>query len=69
MPVYKLFMSYTRQWAKKENAELDTLSEWIKSIGDMLESDDLNFCQHQIRVHFSWAWYCPWAFPSMRILL
>ena len=20
------------------------------------------FCQHQIRVHFSWPW-CPWAFP------
>ena len=27
--------SYARWWVKKEDVELDTLSEWIKSIGDM----------------------------------
>ena len=35
---------YARQWAKKEDVELDTLSEKIKPIGDVLnaESDDFN---------------------------
>ena len=28
---------YARRWAKKEDVELDTLSEWIKSIGDVLK--------------------------------
>ena len=28
---------YARQWAKKEDVELDTLSEWIKSIGDVVK--------------------------------
>ena len=27
--------AYARQWAKKEDVELDTLSEWIKSIGEV----------------------------------
>ena len=36
--------AYARRWAKKEDVELDTLSEWIKSIGDVL---------HQTRVHLS----------------
>ena len=29
--------AYARRWAKKEGVELDTLSEWIKSIGDVLK--------------------------------
>ena len=29
--------SQKRRWAKKEDVELDTLSEWIKSIGDVLK--------------------------------
>ena len=29
--------AYARRWAKKEDVELDTLSEWIKSIGDVLK--------------------------------
>ena len=36
--------AYARRWAKKEDVELDTPSEWIKSIGDVL---------HQTRVHLS----------------
>ena len=28
---------YARQWTKKEDVELDTLSEWIKSIGDVVK--------------------------------
>ena len=28
---------YARQWAKKEDVELDTLSEWIKSIRDVVK--------------------------------
>ena len=28
---------YSRQWATKEDVELDTLSEWIKSIGDVVK--------------------------------
>ena len=29
--------AYARQWFKKEDVELDTLSEWIKSIGDVVK--------------------------------
>ena len=29
--------AYARRWAKKEDVELDTFSEWIKSIGDVLK--------------------------------
>ena len=28
---------YARRWAKKEDVEVDTLSEWIKSIADVLQ--------------------------------
>ena len=27
---------YARPWAKKEDVELDTLSEWTESIGDVV---------------------------------
>ena len=39
----------------KEDVELDTISEWIKSIGDVLKRRIRRlktFCQHQTRVHF-----------------
>jgi hypothetical protein len=29
---------YAKRWAKRENEELDTLSEWVKSIRGMLKS-------------------------------
>ena len=29
--------AYARQWTKKEDVELDTLSEWIKSIGEVVK--------------------------------
>ena len=48
--------TYARQWAKKEDVELDTLSEWIKLIGDVVKTQNPTtetFCQHPIRVHFS----------------
>ena len=28
---------YARRWAKKEDVEADTLSEWVKSIADVLK--------------------------------
>ena len=28
---------YARRWAKKEDVEVDTLSEWVKSITDVLK--------------------------------
>ena len=28
---------YARRWAKKEDVEVDTISEWIKSISDVLK--------------------------------
>ena len=31
------YEAYARQWAKKEDVELDTLSEWIKSIGEVVK--------------------------------
>ena len=36
--------AYARQWEKKKYVELGTLSEWIKSIGDVLKrrTSDLN---------------------------
>jgi hypothetical protein len=30
--------NYAKRWAKRENEELDTLSEWVKSIRGMLNS-------------------------------
>ena len=30
-------ITYAWQWAKKEDVELDTLSEWIKSIGEVVK--------------------------------
>ena len=30
--------AYARHWAKREDVELDTLSEWIKSIGEVVKS-------------------------------
>ena len=35
---------YARRWAKKEDVEVDTLFEWVKSIADVwnVEFDDLN---------------------------
>ena len=30
-------VEYARRWAKKEDVEVDTLSEWIKSIADVLK--------------------------------
>ena len=29
--------AYARQWVKKEDVEFDTLSEWIKSIGEVVK--------------------------------
>ena len=29
--------AYARRWTKEEDVELDTLSEWIKSIGNVLK--------------------------------
>ena len=29
--------TYARQWTKKEDVELDTLSEWINSIGEVVK--------------------------------
>ena len=28
---------YARRWAKKEDVEVDALSEWVKSIADVLK--------------------------------
>jgi hypothetical protein len=35
---YELCRSYAKRWAKREKEELDTLSEWVKSITGMLKS-------------------------------
>ena len=29
--------AYARHWAKKEDVKLETLAEWIKSIGDVVK--------------------------------
>ena len=57
---------YAWRWAKKEDVEVDTLSEWIKSITDVLKRwYDEALCQHQTRVHFKWTWCCQRTFPSL----
>ena len=35
---------YARRWAKKEDVEVDTLSEWIKSIADDAEGPRSPLC-------------------------
>ena len=63
---------YARQWAKKEDVELDTLSEWIKSIGDVFnaESDDLNILSTPDTSSFFVTLMLSMNFPVfMRILL
>ena len=63
------FEAYARQWAKKKDVELDNLSEWIKSIGDVVKrrirrlKHSVNIGQESI---FRDPWCCPWAFPSPR---
>ena len=45
--------------------EKSRITLWpIPSRGFVLAWYPLIFCQHQIRVHFSWPWCCPWTFPS-----
>ena len=29
---------YVRQWEKRENEDLDTLSEWVKSVRSLMQS-------------------------------
>ena len=46
--------AYARKWAKKEDVKLDPLSEWIKSIVEVVKRRIRvlqTFCKHQIRVH------------------
>ena len=31
------FADYTRQWAKREKEDLDTLSEWVKSVRSLIQ--------------------------------
>ena len=42
---------YVRQWAKKEDVELDTLSEWIKSIGDVVKRR-IQQLKHSVNTRF-----------------
>ena len=50
--------AYARRWAKKEDVELDTLSEWIKSIGVVLNSEHQNFPYLKlIEIVILWVYY------------
>jgi hypothetical protein len=31
------FADYARQWAKREKEDLDTLSEWVKSVRSLIQ--------------------------------
>ena len=35
--IMDVYEEYARRWAKKEDVEVDTLSEWVKSIADVLK--------------------------------
>ena len=50
--------TYARRWAKKEDVEFDTLSEWIKSIGDVLKRR-IRRLKHSVNTrHESRPWCC-----------
>jgi hypothetical protein len=38
----RLHYDYANRWAKRKNEELDTLSEWVKSIRGILNSQIIN---------------------------
>ena len=62
---------YARRRAKKENVEIDTLSEWVKSITDVLKRkfDDLNALSTPDTSRFSVTLRLSENFPvSMRTL-
>ena len=43
--------TYGRKWAKKEDVKLDTLSEWIKSIGDVVKRR-IRRLKHSVNTRF-----------------
>ena len=56
---------YARRWAKKEDVEVDTLSEWVKSIADVLKRRIWRLKRSvNTRVYFLWLWGCLRTFPS-----
>ena len=46
------FEVYARPWAKKENVELDTFTEWIKLIGDVIKRRILKRLKHSVNTRF-----------------
>jgi len=34
---FRILMVYARQWAKREKEDLDTLSEWVKSVRSLIQ--------------------------------
>ena len=63
---------YVRRWAKKEDVDVDTLSELVKSIDDLLKRKIgrlKRLCQHQTPSPFSVTLRLSENFPvSMRTL-
>ena len=60
--------TYARQWAKKEDVELDTLSERINSIGDVVKRR-FRRLKHSVNTRsesiFSWIWCCPFELSRL----
>ena len=50
--------TYARQWAKKEDVELDTLSEWITSIGDVVKRR-IRRLKHSVNTRFESSFRYP----------
>ena len=48
--------AYARRWAKEENVELDSLSEWIRLIGNVLKRNIRRF-KHSVNIR-SESNYC-----------
>ena len=43
---------YARRWSKKENVDADTLSEWIKSIADVLKRRIRRLLKHSVNTRY-----------------
>ena len=58
---------YARRWVKKEDVEADTLSEWIRSIADVLKRR-IRRLKHSVNTRhesiFQWPWCWKRTFPS-----
>jgi len=42
---------YARQWVKREKGDLDTLSEWMKSVRSLIQIRTKNLYEHSLCIN------------------